>query len=323
MKRFTDTEKWKDAWFSELPPSMKLLWLYLLDTADSAGVVDYSKRLADFDIGETVSIDDLVQLAGEGRIRRLESGKLWLVKFCDFQYPNGINRKYHKHNNICRSIEKNNLPILIATGKLQDSYKVATDSYQEEEEEEDKDKDKDTDSCLDVLADPARESLLAQHAGKNREKADIGSGGSQKPISASDPTSAVTTLGACEPTLNGHYSANEGHARYAGLPASLFPLAEKVDKVNSTWAKTPTEWRENNALQHSLYEKKDSLEALTIEDWKILRWFYLSSESNPDIKVTSNRSHFCNEINSYLSRATTAWKIAGQPKLNKIKGAKK
>lgn len=311
MKRFTDTQKWKDAWFSELPPTMKLLWLYLLDTADSAGVVDYSKRLADFDLGETVSIDDLIQLAGEARIRRLDCGKLWLVKFCDFQYPNGVNRKYHKHNNICRSIEKNNLPILIATGKLQDSYKVATDSYQEEEEEEDKDKDKDKNTGL----------------GKNMERKGVNPpeklGGSQIAVSASEGTSAVSTLIESKPGLNGHSGASEGHPGYGGLPEVLSPLAERIDKLNSTWLKTPTEWRENYALQSNLFAKRESLEALTIEDWKILRWFYLASESNSDLKVTSNRSHFCNEINSYLSRATTAWKVAGQPKLNKIKGAKK
>ena len=37
-KRFTDTEKWKKGFVRNLPPAYKLLWLYMLDDCDNAGV---------------------------------------------------------------------------------------------------------------------------------------------------------------------------------------------------------------------------------------------------------------------------------------------
>ena len=46
VKRFTDAEKWKDPFFEELTNDYKLIWLYLLDYVDNAGLWHKSiKRL--------------------------------------------------------------------------------------------------------------------------------------------------------------------------------------------------------------------------------------------------------------------------------------
>ena len=37
-KRFTDTDKWKKGFIRNLPAKYKLLWLYILDDCNHAGV---------------------------------------------------------------------------------------------------------------------------------------------------------------------------------------------------------------------------------------------------------------------------------------------
>ena len=49
--RFTNTEKWNDAWFCELKPSAKLLFLYLCDQCDIAGFLELNIRKISFDLG--------------------------------------------------------------------------------------------------------------------------------------------------------------------------------------------------------------------------------------------------------------------------------
>jgi len=48
-KRFTDSTKWASKpWFRKLSPNAKLLWLYICDTCDVAGVIDLDLEMASF-----------------------------------------------------------------------------------------------------------------------------------------------------------------------------------------------------------------------------------------------------------------------------------
>lgn len=83
-KRFTETEKWRDPWFRKLSPQAKLLFLWLVDNCDKAGVIDFDAEAAAFDIGQPIKSEHLSEL--DTRILKLENGKLCLVKFVPFQY---------------------------------------------------------------------------------------------------------------------------------------------------------------------------------------------------------------------------------------------
>jgi uncharacterized phage protein (TIGR02220 family) len=84
LKRFTETEKWRDIWFRNLPPDLKLAWQYICDNCDNAGVWDPDFALADFQIGLNVDWEKAkLQLAD--RVKILESGKWHLVGFIAFQ----------------------------------------------------------------------------------------------------------------------------------------------------------------------------------------------------------------------------------------------
>lgn len=83
-KRFTETNKWNDAWYRRLPCAAKLLWLWLCDNCDHAGVISPDLDLASFQIGEPVD-ESTVELLGD-RLGRLKNGKLHIRKFVIFQY---------------------------------------------------------------------------------------------------------------------------------------------------------------------------------------------------------------------------------------------
>lgn len=83
MKRFTDTEKWRDPWFRALKPRLKCLWLYFCDTCDHAGVFQIDWELASCEVCERVSEKDL-EAFGD-RLQLLPSGRYLIKKYIKFQ----------------------------------------------------------------------------------------------------------------------------------------------------------------------------------------------------------------------------------------------
>ena len=53
--RFTDTDKWKDAWFTNLSQIEMLLFLYLCDNCNIAGIIEVNYRLWAFELRSTES----------------------------------------------------------------------------------------------------------------------------------------------------------------------------------------------------------------------------------------------------------------------------
>jgi hypothetical protein len=87
-KRFTDSEKWNDAWFSDLPSKYKLFYLYLLDSCDHAGIWKVNFKIASFMIGEPLEPSEVKRVL-QGRVRFLNDEYWFVEKFIAFQY-NGI-----------------------------------------------------------------------------------------------------------------------------------------------------------------------------------------------------------------------------------------
>lgn len=92
-KRLSDTEKWKDDWFLGLKPENKLVWYYILDNCDHAGIWKVSEKLASALVGRVVDLDSAREDFGD-RITILRDGEYWMVrKFVAFQYGNLSNVK--------------------------------------------------------------------------------------------------------------------------------------------------------------------------------------------------------------------------------------
>lgn len=85
MKRFTETEKWRDPWFRKLTPELKCLWSFICDNCDNAGVWDPDEDLARFSISAPALELATALVAFNGRVKVLPSGKWHITKFIQFQ----------------------------------------------------------------------------------------------------------------------------------------------------------------------------------------------------------------------------------------------
>ena len=84
-KRFTDTNKWKDSWYRNLKIKHKLVWFYLLDECDQAGVWKADFELLSFMIGDKIKEDEFCNVFGD-RILKVAADKYLIKKFIYFQY---------------------------------------------------------------------------------------------------------------------------------------------------------------------------------------------------------------------------------------------
>ena len=148
--RFTNTEKWRDPWFQDLPAVNKLLWLYLVDNCDNAGVWVVNKREAEFHLNEKIDWDNALSFF-DGRIEWLGDSKWYIVKFISFQYPSGLSEKSAPHRQVLRVLKSHGLdPNGRVVGSLP-SRLGGRAKDKDKDKEEDKDKEKDRDE-MDILA---------------------------------------------------------------------------------------------------------------------------------------------------------------------------
>jgi hypothetical protein len=107
-KRFTDTEKWKDEWFLELEPLMKMLWLYMLDTCDHAGVWKVNFKLASYSIGTALDRQSAINALGS-RINIVALDKWHVPKFITYQQKGFLNPGNNAHKGILNLLNYHNI----------------------------------------------------------------------------------------------------------------------------------------------------------------------------------------------------------------------
>jgi hypothetical protein len=140
-KRFTATEKWADPWFRGLSALHKLGFLYLCDNCESCGVIDLDRDLANFQVGDTVDWNALIDEAA-GRIEVVGNGKLWLTRFVEFQYGE-ISEACAPHRSVLKCLDKYSLRERVSKPLAKGSRTL-----------KDKDKDKDKTRKGDVRGKP-------------------------------------------------------------------------------------------------------------------------------------------------------------------------
>lgn len=85
-KRMTDSEKWEDPWFLDLSSEHKMIWVYVLDKCDYAGVWKVNTSLAAYCFKAPVDFNGFLRVS-EGRVMVLDNGKKWFIPgFLKFQY---------------------------------------------------------------------------------------------------------------------------------------------------------------------------------------------------------------------------------------------
>jgi hypothetical protein len=158
-KRFTETKKWDDPWFAELPSKYKLFWLYLLDECDHAGVWKVNFRKANFMIGESLEQSEVLRYL-TGRVSKIDESYWMIDKFIQFQYNGlqndnvgkGVRQILVKHGliELLESLE------LGATKPLRSPYVGAQVKDKDKDKVKDKDKELGKSDLLKKKATPTK-----------------------------------------------------------------------------------------------------------------------------------------------------------------------
>jgi len=130
-KRFTDTGKWAKPSFDRLSLKMKLVWIYLCDNCDHAGIWDFNLRLLEFHLSVEVTESEFKQSFGD-KVTFLSPTKVFLPSFVEFQYGE-LNPENRVHQSVLSRLKK------------EGAYKALVSPLQGAK---DKEKDKDKDSSL-------------------------------------------------------------------------------------------------------------------------------------------------------------------------------
>jgi hypothetical protein len=106
-KRFTDTNKWLDAWFRNLKPEHKLLWFYICDSCDYMGLWKVDFEFAEFSIKCKYDIEEVKQVFGDKiEIRTKEDGEYWFIKdFIRIQYGEDLSDESKIHKKILEALK--------------------------------------------------------------------------------------------------------------------------------------------------------------------------------------------------------------------------
>lgn len=104
-KRFTDTDKWKKPFIRSLEAPYKLLWFYILDDCDHAGIWQVDFEVACIRTGQPVSEKIAIQLFGD-RVEIFDNGTKWFLRdFIFFQYGE-LNPKNRLHLSVINILTK-------------------------------------------------------------------------------------------------------------------------------------------------------------------------------------------------------------------------
>lgn len=104
-KRFTDTDKWRKGFVRSLDAPYKLLWLYILDECDHAGIWHVELDVANVRLGSSISSEDALSVFGE-RVVSFDDGEKWFIPdFISFQYGN-LSENNRMHQSVIRQLDR-------------------------------------------------------------------------------------------------------------------------------------------------------------------------------------------------------------------------
>ena len=129
MKRFTETDKWRDPWFLKLAQGAKLAFLYIIENCDNAGVWSADTELADFTIGMKIPWTKALEDFGD-RVVVLPSGDWLVAKFINFQFGK-LSADCKPHLSVLRLIENH---------RVSKGYPKGINTLQDKDKDKDKEK---------------------------------------------------------------------------------------------------------------------------------------------------------------------------------------
>lgn len=149
-KRFTDTDKWKKRFIRKLPGKYKLLWMFICDDCDHAGIWHVDFDVAKIFTSPDISEDEALKLFDK-KVVIFDDGEKWFIpSFIEFQYGklNPLNRA---HNSVIEKLTKYDIKGL--TKGLIGPSEGAMDKDKDKVLVKDMDKDKDRSDFFEEIWD--------------------------------------------------------------------------------------------------------------------------------------------------------------------------
>tara|TARA_R100000030_G_scaffold92074_1_gene77476 strand:- start:2478 stop:3152 length:675 start_codon:yes stop_codon:yes gene_type:complete len=107
-KRMTDTDKWKKRFVRDLSPQHKLLWFYILDDCNHAGIWEVDIEVASIRVGYEL-VYDMLPESFLNKIVIFDNGDKWFIPdFIDFQYGE-LNPNSNVHKSVISLLQRYNL----------------------------------------------------------------------------------------------------------------------------------------------------------------------------------------------------------------------
>ena len=153
-KRFMDNSIFEKQWFRELPVRLKIVWFYLINKCDHAGILnDLDVGLLSYQIGDNYTIDEILE-AFNDNIEQIGDNKFYLTKFCKFQYGE-LNPNVKVHKSVIKLLDKHNIEL--------DNPLVSV-------KDKDKDKGKDINTKKEEFAKRVEKEVFDMHLDPNMIK---------------------------------------------------------------------------------------------------------------------------------------------------------
>ena len=100
-KILTECNKWGDNWFMKLSPQAKLIWIYVCENCDKAGVYEKNEALLKMQIGfsDKVNLDVFFSELDERVIWWQDKSRIWIKNYIKHQYGK-LSEKSHPHRKV-------------------------------------------------------------------------------------------------------------------------------------------------------------------------------------------------------------------------------
>ena len=146
-KRFMDNTIFDKSWYRKLPVRLKIVWFYLINKCNHAGIWECDVDLLSFQIGDEYTLEEILEAFGDN-LKEIGDNKIYITKFIEFQYGLPLNRKVKVHQSVLKLLDKSGIELANPLLSVKDK---------------DKDKSKDINVRLKEFADRVEKEVFDMH----------------------------------------------------------------------------------------------------------------------------------------------------------------
>ena len=146
-KRFMDNTIFDKSWYRKLPVRLKIVWFYLINKCNHAGIWECDVDLLSFQIGDEYTLEEILEAFGDN-LKEIGDNKIYITKFIEFQYGLPLNPKVKVHHSVLKLLDKSGIELANPLLSVKDK---------------DKDKGKDINVRLKEFADRVEKEVFDMH----------------------------------------------------------------------------------------------------------------------------------------------------------------